>query len=577
MKRLIAFGIPGFLALLLLIAANPEVEKSPITPDVVKSAEEIVGLDFTPAERDSMIDDLVENLKSYEKIRELSIANSIPPALCFDPRPAGWRDPVKRSRFELSRPGRTALPERRDDLAFYSVRDLGELLRRRKITSTELTKFYLARLKQYGPKLECVVTLTEDLALRQAKRADEEIAAGHYRGPLHGIPYGAKDLFAVKGYKTTWGAEPYKDQVIDEDAAVIRRLDDAGAVLVAKLTLGALAWGDVWFGGMTRSPWNLEEGSSGSSAGSAAATAAGLVPFAIGTETWGSIVSPSTRCGTTGLRPTYGRVSRAGAMALSWSMDKIGPICRTVEDCAIVFNAIYGPDGVDPSVLDLPFEYRPSADLRKLHIGYTKALFDKEDKTKEQDAATLAVLEKLGAKLIPIELPELPVGSLAFILTAEAAAAFDELTRSNRDDLLVRQVKDAWPNVFRSSRLIPAVEYIQANRARYMVIQEMGKIMSGIDVYVAPSFGGDNLLLTNLTGHPCVVLPNGFDPEGHPVSITFVGRLYDEGTLLAVAKAYQDATGFQDRHPPMFAAAPGTPDEPGHNGSNDSEGQKKSP
>jgi len=542
----------AILAGALIFTLGAAIGESPVTRGAIEAAEKLIGLEFTPAERDSMIDDIADNLESYVELRSVPIDNSVPPALGFDPRPVGWTAPVKRSRFALGPPDRTAVPQDGEDLAFYTVRDLGELIRKRKITSTELTKLYLARLKEHGPKLECVITLTEERALRQAKRADEEIAAGKYRGPLHGIPYGAKDLFAVEGYKTTWGAMPYKDQVIDHNATVIRKLDEAGAVLVAKLTLGALAWGDVWYGGMTRNPWNLEEGSSGSSAGSAAATAAGLVPFAIGTETWGSIVSPSTRCGTTGLRPTYGRVSRTGAMALSWSMDKIGPICRTAEDCAIVFKAILGPDGTDPSVIDMPFEYRPRADFGKLRIGYTKSLFDADYENKTYDAATLKVLEGLGARLVPIELPAYPVESLAFVLNAEAAAAFDDLTRSNRDDLMVRQIKAAWPNVFRSSRFIPAVEYIQANRVRTMVIQEMQRVMTEIDVYVAPSFGGDNLLLTNLTGHPCVVVPNGFDDKGSPVSITFIGRLFDEGTLLAVAKAYQDVTDFHEKHPPMF-------------------------
>jgi Asp-tRNA(Asn)/Glu-tRNA(Gln) amidotransferase A subunit family amidase len=338
--------------------------------------------------------------------------------------------------------------------------------------------------------------------------------------------------------------------MIDEDAVVIQRLDEAGAVLVAKLTLGALAWGDVWFGGRTRNPWNPEQGSSGSSAGSASATAAGLVAFSIGTETWGSIVSPSTRCGVTGLRPTYGRVSRAGAMALSWSMDKIGPVCRTVEDCALVFDAIVGPDGVDPTLVDLPFNYNPNIDLKTVRVGYLRTLFEDDYQNRDTDRATLDKLRALGADLIPIELPNYPVEALSFILTAEAGAAFDELTRSGRDDLMVRQIRNAWTNVLRSSRLIPAVEYIQANRMRYMIVQDMRNL--GVDVYVAPSFGGNNLLLTNLTGHPCVVLPNGFGEEGNPVSISFIGTLYDEGTLLAVAKAYQDATDFHEKHPPLF-------------------------
>ncbi|RMI25838.1 MAG: amidase, partial [Calditrichaeota bacterium] len=381
-------------------------------------------------------------------------------------------------------------------------------------------------------------------------RADAEIAAGKYRGPLHGIPYGAKDLLAVKGYPTTWGAAPYKDQFIDKNATVIKRLEEAGAVLVAKLTMGALAWGDVWFGGKTRNPWNLEQGSSGSSAGSASATAAGLVAFAIGTETWGSIVSPSTRCGTTGLRPTYGRVSRNGAMALSWSMDKIGPICRSVEDCALVFNAIYGPDEEDPTLYDLPFNYDASLDIRKLRIGYLKSEFEKDTLNKPFNDAALQQLQKMGVELIPIELPDYPVWDISFILDAEAAAAFDQLTRSNRDDLLVRQIKNAWPNVFRMSRFIPAVEYINANRIRTILINRMTEIFKKVDVYVTPSFG-TNLLLTNLTGHPCVVVPNGFKDDGTPVSISFIGNLFGEAETLIVAKRYQDATGFHLKHPEL--------------------------
>jgi Asp-tRNA(Asn)/Glu-tRNA(Gln) amidotransferase A subunit family amidase len=340
--------------------------------------------------------------------------------------------------------------------------------------------------------------------------------------------------------------------MIDEDATVILKLEEAGAVLCAKLTLGALAWGDVWFGGMTRNPWDTTQGSSGSSAGSASSVSAGLLPFAIGTETWGSIVSPSTVCGTTGLRPTYGRVSRTGAMALSWSMDKIGPICRSAEDLAIVFEAIYGPDGIDQTLYDVPFNYESDADFSKLKISYLKNDFDKDYDFHSQDSVTLAKLKELGAELIPLELPSLPVNDIAFILSAEAGAAFDELTRSNRDDLLVRQIKDAWPNVFRASRFIPAVEYINANRIRFLLIQQMQELMNKIDLYVAPSWEGDNLLLTNLTGHPCVVLPNGFSVDGTPTSITFIGRLFDEGRLIAFAKKYQDATDFNKKHPDGF-------------------------
>jgi Asp-tRNA(Asn)/Glu-tRNA(Gln) amidotransferase A subunit family amidase len=546
------------LAIACWLALFASCEESPVSRADIDSAERVIGLRFIDSEKDSMLADLVENMESYNALRELDIPNGVPPSLLFDPVPVGMTFETDSKTPVYSPPKIVSLPENREELAFYSVRDLGELIRTRKLTSTELTRIYLDRLEKHGGTLECVVTLTEELALEQAKRADREIAAGSYRGPLHGIPYGAKDLLAVRGYKTTWGAMPYKDQVIDENAAVIERLEEAGAVLVAKLTMGALAWGDVWYGGMTKNPWNLEQGSSGSSAGSASATAAGLVAFSIGTETWGSIVSPSTRCGTTGLRPTYGRVSRTGAMALSWSMDKIGPICRTVEDCAIVFDAIRGPDGIDRTVVDLPFNYDYRVDLKNVRIGYTKELFEADYGFSETDAVTLDKLRRLGADLIPIELPDYPVEALAFILSAEAAAAFDDLTRSGRDDLMVRQIRNAWPNVFRSSRFIPAVEYIQANRVRHLIIQDLAKL--DVDLYVAPSFGGDNLLLTNLTGHPCVVLPNGFDEDGGPVSISFIGRLYYEATLLAVARAYQEATDFHEKHPPLFV--PGGGDEP---------------
>jgi Asp-tRNA(Asn)/Glu-tRNA(Gln) amidotransferase A subunit family amidase len=522
-----------------------------ITKDDIASAEKLIGLSFNDAKRDSMLDGLKNALRSYERIREVPLPNGVMPSLLFNPIPPGFSFDKRKSSFAPSPPRRVKRPANLEDVAFWSVRELGELVRTKQVASEELTRMYLERLKKYGPALECVVTLTESLAIAQAQRADREIKAGKYRGPLHGIPYGAKDLLAVKGYKTTWGAMPYKDQIINEDATVIKRLEAAGAVLAAKLTLGALAWGDVWYGGTTKNPWNYKQGSSGSSAGSASATAAGLVGFSIGSETWGSIVSPSTRCGTTGLRPTYGRVSRKGAMALSWSMDKLGPICRTVEDCALVFEAIYGPDGEDPTVYDVPFRYQHKVDLRKLRIGYVKMDFDSAGNNKENNDAALAVLQNLGAKLIPIELPKLPFTNISFILSAEAAAAFDDLTRSGRDSLLVRQIKNAWPNVFRTSRFVPAVEYIQANRIRTLVIEEMQKIVKGIDVYVVPSFS-DNLLLTNLTGHPCVVVPNGFNKEGSPTSITFMGKLFDEGTVLAVAKAYQDATDWHKKHPTLL-------------------------
>ena len=550
-KTLLLFLLTALFCF-LLGAFYQTQDKNPITRDMVAVAERMIGLNFTEAKRDSMLGDLKENLDNFEKVRAIALNNSVPPALLFNPVPAEKKFDTKRLPLVWSKPAKITVPANLEQLAFASVGELAELIRTRKITSTQLTKMYLERLKKYGPKLECVVTLTEELALKQAQAADAEIAAGKYRWPLHGIPYGAKDLLAKKGYKTTWGSVPYKEQMIDADATVIQKLEAAGAVLAAKLTLGELAWGDVWFGGKTRNPWNLEQGSSGSSAGSASATAAGLVAFSIGTETWGSIVSPSTRCGVTGLRPTFGRVSRAGAMAFSWSMDKIGPICRTVEDCALVFNAIIGPDGIDQTIVDLPFNYNANAKLSNLRIGYYQSAFEKDTTFKTQNDAVLAKLRAAGATLIPIELPDYPINDLSFILSAEAAAAFDELTRSGKDDLLVRQIKNAWPNAFRAARFIPAVEYIQANRVRYLVIQAMEKLMQTVDVYVTPSFGGSNLLLTNLTGHPCVVVPNGFDQKGSPISISFVGRLYDEATTLAVAKIFQDATDFHQKHPPLF-------------------------
>jgi len=548
-----------FLTLVVLLSATfftaraqTESDSLEITASQVSQAQLLIGLEFTGEEIDSMLTDLDDNLNGYRSMRETTVDNSVAPSLLFNPLPTGFVIDTVELPFRMTPSRLLPEPESIDDLAYASVRDLAELIQTGKVTSTQLTELCLNRLKRYDPQLHCVITLTEDLALEQAARADAEIAAGNYRGPLHGIPYGAKDLLAVKGYNTTWGAMPYKDQVIDEDATVIRKLEEAGAVLVAKLSMGALAWGDVWFGDTTRNPWNLEQGSSGSSAGSASAVAAGLVPFAIGTETWGSIVSPSTRCGTTGLRPTFGRVSRAGAMALSWSMDKIGPICRTAEDCAIVFNAIRGADGIDPTVADASFNYRPVIDVTKLRVGYLKQDFNNDSAFGTFNEAALETLREMGVNLIEMELPDIAIDGLPVILSAEAAAAFDELTRSNRDDLLVRQIKNAWPNVFRSSRFIPAVEYIQANRIRSMVIEQMAQKMQQVDLYVSPTFEGNNLLLTNLTGHPCVVLPNGFTEEGAPVSITFIGRLLDEATLLAFARAYQQATDFHRQHPPLF-------------------------
>ena len=534
-----------FLNIYILVLDNRVSTRS------VGIASKIFDLDFTAKERKMMARSVKRNQSRFDDLRELTLDNSVPPAITFSPILPGMIFDKKKSSFRLSKQPNIRAPKNIEDVAFYPVTQLAQLLKSRQITSVELTKMYLRRLKEVGQGLKCVITLMEDPALEQARKADEEIRRGRYRGPLHGIPWGAKDLLATKGIKTTWGAAPYKDQVFQTNATVVERLNEAGAVLVAKLSMGALAMGDVWYAGKTLNPWNPEQGSSGSSAGSAAATAAGLVGFAIGTETLGSIVSPATRCRVTGLRPTYGRVSRYGAMALSWSMDKIGPICRSVEDCAIVFNAIYGPDGKDLTLMDLSFQWNPSMKLKDLRIGYLKTAFEKDTVRVEMNEMVLETLRTLGVDLIPMELPDYPVSPIRFVLSAEAAAAFDELTRSNLDDLLVRQDRGAWPNSFRTSRLIPAVEYIQANRARTVLMERMAEKMKDIDVFVTPSYGGNVLTLTNLTGHPCVVVPIGADEEGNSVSISFIGDLFEEGKSLFVAKAFQDATEFHRQYPKL--------------------------
>ncbi len=537
----------GSVAAFFVLRGDQKIKKRHI-----KAAEQIFGLEFTPEEREMMLEGMKRNLSSYQELRTVKLENHIPPALLFDPVGPPTSLPIERQIITLADIPELALPEDMEDLAFWPVAKLARLIQKKNLSSLELTELYLKRLKKYGPELKCVVTLTEELARKQARQADQEIAAGRYRGPLHGIPWGAKDLLATKGIKTTWGARPYKDQVLDMDATVVKRLEEAGAVLVAKLSMGALAMGDVWFEGKTLNPWNLEQGSSGSSAGSAAATAAGLVGFAIGTETLGSIVSPSARCGVTGLRPTFGRISRYGAMALSWSMDKIGPICRTVEDCALVFNALYGPDNLDLTVRDYPYVWDSTLEIASLKVGYLKKAFEKDNRNQENDEASLEVLRSLGIELIPIELPDLPVSSMSPILSAEAAAAFDELTRSGKDDLLVRQSRGAWPNSFRRARFIPAVEYIQANRLRTLLMQEMALLMQELDVYLAPTSGrSSNLLVTNLTGHPCVVVPNGFNQKKSPTSITFIGKLFGEAQVLRLAQAYQEATKFHHKHPDL--------------------------
>jgi Asp-tRNA(Asn)/Glu-tRNA(Gln) amidotransferase A subunit family amidase len=552
MARCAALGLGGTLFPGVLWARMRDAQE--VTREMVADAEKLSGLSFTDEERELMLNGLTDNLRSYTALRSVEIPNDVPPALHFDPVLPGRAQMPSPGPFRPGRGGRVERPDRLDEVAFWPVTMLSELIRTRQVTSVELTRMYLDRLERYGPRLEAVIHLTPERGLRQAREADRALERGEWRGPLHGIPWGAKDLLAVSGYPTTWGAAPFRDQELEVDATVVRRLDEAGAVLVAKLTLGSLAMGDVWFGGRTRNPWNLEQGSSGSSAGSAAATTAGLVGFSIGSETLGSIVSPSTRTGATGLRPTFGRVSRAGAMALSWSMDKLGPICRGVEDCALVLDAIHGADGRDPTARTVPFPWDAGRPLSDLRVGVIPSAFA-EDEGSDFDREALRVLRaELGVDPVPVELPDdLPLGALRLILNAEAAAAFDALTRGPDDDELVRQTRGSWPNLFRTARFIPAVEYIQANRARTMLMGALDAALEGLDVLITPSYADDVLLMTNLTGHPVVVLPHGFRENGTPVSFSFVGNLYREAEALRLALAYQEATEHHLRQPPAFA------------------------
>lgn len=525
-----------------------------LTTAAIREAERVVGVEFTEDERELMLEKVREQLEDFRALQDVEVPNHVPLALQFDPVVADMDLPDGHGEVQRSPVTVESAPADPEQLAFEPVHRLAEHLRQGHVSSEELTRMYLGRLRRHDERLNCVITLTEELALEQARRADREIREGRWRGPLHGIPWGAKDLLAVRGYPTTWGAEPFREQELDVDATVARRLEEAGAVLVAKLSMGALAKGDVWFGGTTRNPWNPEEGSSGSSAGPGAATAAGLVGFSIGTETLGSIVSPSNRCGVTGLRPTYGRVSRYGAMTLSISQDKIGPMCRSAEDCALVLDAIHGPDGHDRSVREVRFDWDGTSEVDSVRLGYYRSAFRDDDSTRF-DRRALEVLRELGFEPVPVSLPDerFPVDALSFHTKAEEAAIFDRLTRSGRDDLLTQQDEDAWPNEFRRGQLIPAVQYLRANRVRSMVMREMHDTMSGVDVFATPTYGGSVLTTTNLTGHPSVTLPSGFEDDGTPVSISFIGSLYGEGDLLRVAKAYQDATDHHRRRPSRFA------------------------
>ncbi len=553
-----ALGLSGTLFPGALFAQLDGAD-GPITTEMIAKAEMIAGLSFSEAHRELLVEDLNERLEDYAALRAVDLPNAVAPAFVFDPRLGGVHPPDGTGGMAWEPPPFDRPPDD-ETLAFLTVAELSALLKARTVTSRELTELYLRRLKRFDPVLQAVVTLTEDRALEEADRADAELSAGRWRGPLHGVPYGAKDLLAVPGYKTTWGATPYKEQVLDETAAVIEKLEAAGAVLVAKLTLGALAWGDVWFGGTTKNPWNIEQGSSGSSAGPGSAVAAGCVGFAIGSETLGSIVSPSTRNGVTGHRPTFGLVSRHGAMTLAWTMDKLGPMCRSALDCALVFDAIRGRDVRDPSTVDAPFAFESTTDVTALRVGYLAEAFEEEYDNQAADQASLEVLRGLGIDLQPMALPDdLPVGAMLMTLGVEAAAAFDALTLTGGVDTMVRQGRNTWPHEFRTSRFVPGVEFVQANRVRMLLMQRMTAVMQEVDVFVSPSFGGGTLRITNLTGHPCVCLPNAFHPledapasvRRQPGSITFAGGLYRDADVLAVAHAYQQATDFHRRRPPL--------------------------
>ena len=534
------------------LQAQDTIRKSEI-PVVAKFAD----LSFTQQEIDSMFDGVKENVFEIRKMHKYPLSNSTPMSMWQSPVVAGMQFDMKQQPINWEIPVNVSLPANRNELAFYSVMQLASLIKNKKISSVELTKFFIERIRKYGDTLQCVISVTEEIAMQQAKEADALIAKGKYKGPLHGIPYGLKDLFAVKGTKTTWGAAPYKDQIIDEDATVYNKLRDAGAVLVAKFTLGALAMGDRWYGGRTNNPWNLRFGSSGSSAGSASATVAGLVPFAIGTETWGSIISPSSTCGATGFRPTFGRVSRAGGMTLSWSLDKVGPITRSAEDAALVFSFIHGADNKDLSAVSMPFNYQPKGDVKKLKVGYAKNYFDRITDTSRNEWKVLDAYRKMGVELVPIVFPDSGVYNfnvMDIVISAECAAAFDDFTRTGLDDQMTWQNKFDWPNSFRVSRLIPAVEYINANRHRYLLMQQVNAALKDIDVLICPTRGsGSQSAITNLTGHPAICMPTGFDKRFNtPTSITLLGKLYGEAAMLTAAKALQQATSWDDVHPPMF-------------------------
>lgn len=522
----------------------------------ISAAQKVIGMDFSKPNIDTMYRYLGGNYNGYDSMRQYRLDYQVSPALYFDPRPNGFVLPEKLETRDWGLPAEVSLPASEAALAFYSVAELSALIRERRISSEALTRMYLQRIKAHDPKLKAVVTLLEDRALEQARRADAEIAAGQYRGPLHGIPYTAKDLLALPGYPTTWGARPYREQMLDHTATVIEKLDAAGAVLLAKVSSGSLARGDVWFGGRTNNPWDTLQGASGSSAGSAAAVAAGLCAFAIGTETLGSIVSPSGRCGVTGLRPTYGRVSRAGAMTLSWTMDKIGPIARTAQDCALVLEAIRGKDPQDRTALDAPFNFRADTAVAALRIGYLKEAFERDTtQAGKNNSQALEVFRQMGIVLEEVQLPKaFPFAAFDIILRAESGAFFDELIRSGEVDDLEEQDYNSRANSLRQSRFIPAAEYLQANRHRAGLIEAMHVLMQEFDAIIVPPWGSQQNLITNLTGHPALAIPTGLDEKGRPSTLTLLGNLYDEAAILQLGYVFQRLTAHHAQQPPLFAA-----------------------
>jgi Asp-tRNA(Asn)/Glu-tRNA(Gln) amidotransferase A subunit family amidase len=535
-------------AMILAFVQQPDPGPPPFGPTEIGVAAEVLGLHFSEQELQLMLPDVSERLREFERLRAPRLANDVAPVLYFLPDPAALR------RSTIEDPGVVVTsgppPRRPDDLeqlAFEPLWTLQEYVRREIVSCLELTRMFLARLKRLDAELHFVVTFTEERALAQARVLDAELAAGKWRGNLHGMPWVAKDLLAVKGYPTTWGTPPFREQQLEHDAAVVERLDAAGAVLLAKVSLGELAWGDVWFGGQTRNPWKPDQGSSGSSAGSASAVAAGCAAFAIGSETYGSIVSPSNACGTSSLRPSFGRVSRFGAMTLCWSLDKLGPICRSAQDASIVFEHLHDFDARDPAMLDLPFDEERRG-VRGWKVGVPRGAFDGPG---ERCRTVLAELERCGVELVEVELPDYPVDEMMIVLAAEAGAAFDEFSRGDGDDQMVRQDRHAWPNVFRHAQLIPAVDYIRANRLRALLIRDYEGVLSTVKAIVHPSFAGQILAATNLSGHPTFVAPCGFSEDGLPFSISFTTRLYGESELMALAIAWQEATDYHRRHPPF--------------------------